>query len=95
MEMNEELSEGPHTSLEYLVLAEIIKFCILNGLGCEVSVISPFYSAVVEFAKTLNIPLPLGHKTIEQIDTTVREYHHNLDVFKTLSCTQLKVNAHM
>ena len=93
MEMNEELSEGPRTSLEYLVVAEIIKFCILNGLGCEVSVISPFYSAVVEFAKMLNIPF--GHKTIEQIDTTVREYHHNLDVFKTLSCTQLKVNAHM
>ena len=49
IEMNEILSEGPRTSLEYLVIAEIIKFCIQNGLGCEVSVVSAFYSAVVEF----------------------------------------------
>ena len=95
IEMNEILSEGPRTSLEYLVIAEIIKFCIQNGLGCEVGVVSAFYSAVVEFAKTLNIPLPLGHKTIEQVDTTVREYHHNLNVFKTPFFTQLKVNVHM
>ena len=93
--MNEDLTHGPRTSLEYIVIAEIIKHCLQNGLGCEGGVISPFYSAVVEFAKTLNTTLPLGHKTIEQIETTVREYHHNLEVFKTLSFTQLKVNVRM
>ena len=57
-----------HHALEYIVIAEIIKHCLQNGLGCEGGVISPFYSAVVEFVKTLNTTLPLGHKTIEQVE---------------------------
>ncbi len=61
----EDLSLGPHTSLVYLIIAEIIKHCLQNGLGYDGGVISPVYSAVVEFAKTLDITLPLGHKTVE------------------------------
>ena len=64
--MNEILSEGPRTSLEYLVIAEITKFCIQNGLGCEVSVVSAFYSAAVEFAKTLNIPYLLDIRQLNR-----------------------------
>ena len=89
--MGEDLRTGPRTSLEYLI---INKHCLKNELGCDCSVVSPFFSAVVDFSKTLNTTLDLGHKTVELVDTTIQEYHHNLEVFETLSCTQLKLNVH-
>ena len=87
-EVGEDLHTGQRTSLEYLTITEIIKHCLKNELGCDHSVVSPFYSAVVGFSKTLNTTLDLGHKTVEQVDTTIREYHHNLVAFETLSITQ-------
>ena len=90
--MNEELFQGPRTVLEYLIIAEIIKFCLHDGLGCESDIISAFYAAVVEFAEATDNTLPIGHKTNEQVSTITREYHHNLEVFKTLTIVQLQLN---
>ena len=34
-DLKEDLFTGPRTTLEYLVVGEIIKFCLSNGLECE------------------------------------------------------------
>ena len=61
-------------------------------LECERDGIVPtLYTIVVNYALATNSTVPLGHKLVGEVHIE-RIYHHNLEVYKNLSITQLKLN---
>lgn len=92
-DLKEGLFTGPRTTLEYLVVGEIIQFCIHGGFEFEGGIVAALYSVVVNYTQAMTSTLPLGHKTIQEINKIEREYHHNLEIFENLSITQLKLNV--
>lgn len=82
------VSSGPRTQLEYLIIAGILQFCLLNGLD---TVVADFYSTFVDYAKAVCPSLPIGHKSMEDLEKVCSEYHHNLEAYETISCpTEIK-----
>ena len=51
------------------------------------------YSSCVELAQVLELSLPLGPKTAENISEIVTEYDHNREVFEATCIAQLKINS--
>ena len=91
-EFAEDVCKGPCTSLEYLIIAEIYKYC-LRSFSSDVKLVTIIYTAVLEYSESLSLDLPLGAKTEDDILKTVSEYHHNLKVFQALTETQLQINT--
>ena len=85
-DLKEDLFTGPRTTLEYLVVGEIIKFCLSNVLECERDGIVPtLYTIVVNYALAINSTVPLGHKSVDEVHKIEREYHHNINIYQLRS----------
>ncbi len=58
---------GPRTLLEYLLISQILSYCRQNEVEANLDTVDMFYSTCVEVARALEISLPLGPQTSEDI----------------------------
>ena len=91
--LDEQVSKGPHTKLEYLLLAQIIQF--LNKYSSQTEVDLCLISKVYHLCLTLvaTASLPLGSKTDEEIQAMVQIYLKNFAVFKSLCEAHVIINT--
>ena len=92
-QQQENTTTGPRTLLEYLLISHIIKFCKNNGIDISLDVVHMLYSSCVELVQALEIHVPLGQKTSEEISKVIKEYECNLKVFEKKCVTQLQINT--
>ena len=90
-DLQEDLSSGTQTQLEYLVVSEIISHCKHTITDVDASIITSIYSAILEFANAMDVILPLGPKDEQGIGKIISAYEHNRKLFEALCITQLKI----
>ena len=92
LEQLEDVTKGPRTLLEYLLVAQIVKHTHQKEIECGVEIVHSIYEACVELASALELTVPLGSKTKHAIMVTLQEYEQNRKTFEALCVSQLKIN---
>ena len=92
LQLQENLTTGPCTQLEYILVSQIMKYFLMKGTDPELHLIHAVYSSCVELANAFDLSLPLGEKSETEIDVVLKEYDKNLKIFKAMCVTQLKIN---
>jgi hypothetical protein len=84
--LDEEVTKGPHTQLEYLLLSQIVQFLSRHSgqIEADLSLASLVYGSCVQLVSKLHLTLPLGSKTDEEMQAMIQNYIKNFDVFKAL-----------
>ena len=84
---------GPRTLLEYLLVSQLIKYCRNDGTDISLDTVSMLYTLCVEVAQALEMHLPLGQKSSDDVSKIILEYEHNLKVLEAMCITQFQSNT--
>ena len=84
---------GPRTLLEYLLISQIIKYCRNDGTDISLDTVNMLYTLCIEVAQALEMHLPLGQKSSDDVSKIILEYEHNLKVFEAMCITQFQSNT--
>ena len=93
LKLQESVTKGPRTQLEYLLISEIVKYCHQKGIDFDTDIIQAIYTSCVELAHTFELSLPLGSKGEHEINVVLLEYDSNKAMFEAMCVTQLKINS--
>ena len=63
LELQEDLTTGPYTRLEYPLVSQIIKYFLMKGFDRGLHYVHAVFSSCVELANALDLSLPLGKKS--------------------------------
>ena len=85
----EKISPGPRTELEYLLVAELIKFCNQNEIEADICIIQQLYMTCLDLMQVMD---PSPTKSIEEIIKIVNEYDRHRQVFQATCIAQVKIN---
>ena len=88
----EKISPGPRTELEYLLVAELIKFCNQNEIEADICIIQQLYMTCLDLMQVMDPSLPISTKSIEEIIKIVNEYDRHRQVFQATCIAQVKIN---
>ena len=88
----EQISPGPRTELEYLLVAELIKFCNQNEIEADICIIQQLYMTCLDLMQVMDPSLPISTKSIEEIIKIVNEYNRHRQVFQATCIAQVKIN---
>ena len=91
--MDENLTTGSRTQLEYLIVSQILRhFIRLSIDDPALNQTHAVYCACVELSKAMDLTVPLGDKSEAEMHILLKEYEKKISIFKTLCVTQLKIN---
>ena len=90
LDAREHVSSGPRSILEFFILESITKYCIREGIETTPGNIEKTYNAIVEISDTLNKKLPIGTKSIDDVEVFLKEHDHIVEVFKALCLAQIE-----
>ena len=93
MEHQEDITKGPCTQLEYLLIAAIVEHTHNKEIECTVDAVHAIYQACVTLASTLKLKVPLGVKNKKDIETVVQQYERHGKNFEAICVAQLKINC--
>lgn len=92
--LQENVSTGYRTQQEYFLIASIIRFLTTRTIEYDTKIIHSFYSACIEMIKAYDLhSIPIGEKSENQVDTIIKEYHKNMDLFAHICVEHLKINS--
>ena len=92
-QQQERVLPGPRTQLEYLLISEILKQCRIKEIDADLDIVQKFYLSCVELTRVLELSIPLGPKTLEDISKIVDEYERHRKVFEATCIAQLQINT--
>lgn len=86
LDAGEKVPAGPRSILEFFALDQSVKFCIEEGIDVSADNVLVIYNTVVEVSQAIQSEksLQLAMKTLEDIDTFLKEYDHLRNVFQSL-----------
>lgn len=88
-EEGENVSIGPRSMLEFFILESILKYCLQEGIKIIPENIAIIYNAIAEILDTTYTQLPIGSKTLSDIQSFLREHDHNLEIYRALCISLL------
>ena len=91
--LDEEVTKGPHTQLENLLLSQIVQFLGRWQAEADLSLTSQIYGLCVQLVSKLHLTLPLGTKTDEEIQAMIQNYIKTFAVFKSLCEAHIMLNT--
>lgn len=80
---------GSRSMLEFFILESILKYILQEGIQLLPVNIQIIYNAIAEILDTTHTQLPVGTKSISDINTFLHEHDHNLKVFRALCLSYL------
>ncbi len=92
LESQENLSTGSRTQLEYILVAQIVKYLQLKGVDWDVDTVHAVYIVCTELTGVLKVSWPLGWKNDRELNLILSELEKNKRVFESTCITQLKIN---
>lgn len=91
--LQEDVTRGPCTQFEYILISQIVKHLCLKRIDPDVDVIHVIYTACTDLVSAFKMSWPLGSKNEEEVNTILQEHDKNRKVFEAVCVTQLKINA--
>ena len=92
-QQQEKVLPGPRTQLEYLLISEILNQCRKKEIDADLDIVQKLYLSCVELTQVLELSIPLGPKTLEDISKIVDEYERHRKVFEATCIAQLQINS--
>lgn len=87
----EDMCPGSRSTLEFFVLEEILSYLNHQDL-LTTSAVHTLYNEIVDVAESfVEDELPIGKKSMEDIDKFLREHEHNLQAFTSLCNMQIQL----
>lgn len=86
LQLGEHLNHGPRSLLEYFAMEQVLNHCKMQEISETSENILIIYNAMVEIVQLYDCALPLGEKSVSEVETFLREHEHNLDFYKALLC---------
>ena len=92
-QQQEKVLPGPRTQLEYLLISEILNQCRKKEIDADLYIVQKLYLSCVELTQVLELSVPLGPKTLEDISRIVDEYERHRKVFEATCIAKLQINS--
>ena len=92
LELQEDLNIGSCTQLEYILISQTVKHLKIKGIDPELDTIHAVYLSCTELSHALELSLPLGPESKNDLDIVLKEYNRNIKIFEATCVTQLKIN---
>ena len=88
----EDMDLGNRSILEFFILEEVLSFINHHDLESDNETLHSLYNAIVDVVESLvQEDLPMGKKSITEIDVFSREHEHNLSAFTALCTAQVQI----
>ena len=92
LEHQEDISKGPCTLIEYLLVALIVKHIYQREVECTMDTVHAIYQACIAVALAMKLTIPLGAKNKKEISNILQEYEKIRKNFEAICVTQLMID---
>lgn len=84
LQVGESINHGPRTLLEFFAMEQVLNYCMMQEIPENIATI---YNVMVEIVVLYDFVLPIGKKSISEVDKFMREHEYHLDFYRTLCIT--------